>query len=65
MLLARIYGFLWLLAAFVGGGLYLSDSFNAVTSIIFGFSVALLAGAGLLVVFPAMMSDRVSSERKA
>lgn len=65
MMIARIYGLLWLFAAFVGGGLYLTDSFNTVTSMIFGFIVAGLAGAALLVVFPAVMTERVSSGQQS
>lgn len=65
MMIVRIYGLLWVLAAIVGGVLYLSDSFNAITSIIFGFIVAALAGAALLVVFPVVMTKRVSSGREA
>lgn len=65
MRIARIYGLLWLLAAVAGVGLYLTGSFNPATSMIFGFLVSILAGASLLVVFPAVMSERVSSGREA
>lgn len=64
MLIARIYALLWLFAAVLGGTLYLTDSFNTMTSIVFGFIVAALGGSALLVVFPVLMHERVASERK-
>ena len=60
MLVARIYGLIWLLAAAVGAVLYFTDSFNALTTVLYGFTVSSLAGAGLLTVFPAVMSERHS-----
>ena len=60
MLVARIYGLMWLFAAAFGGVLYFTDSFNTTTSLVFGFIVTFLGGAGLLVVFPAMMAERHS-----
>lgn len=65
MMIARIYGLLWLLTATAGGILYLTGSFSAVVTMIFGFIVHALAGAALLVVFPAMLTERVSSGREA
>ena len=60
MMIARVYGLLWLLAAALGAGLYLTDSFDTTSSTVFGFFVSVLTGSALLVVFPAMMSERVS-----
>jgi hypothetical protein len=61
MMVARIYGLLWILAAIVGGALYLTDSFSLASSMILVFFVSVLGGAALLVVYPAMLSERVSS----
>ena len=58
-MIARVYLLLCLLAATAGVGLYLTDSFGGPVTMIFGFIVSVLAGAALLVVFPAMMSERV------
>lgn len=65
MLIAKIYGLLWLITAAVGGVLYSTDSFSGLISIAFGFIVAALGGAAILVAFPAMMTERVSSRREA
>lgn len=60
MLVARIYGLIWLLVAAAGGVLYVTESFNTATTILYGFIVSTLAGAGLLTVFPAVMTERHS-----
>lgn len=60
MFIAKIYGLMWLFAAAAGGVLYLTDSFNPATWIGYGFIVAFLGGAGLLSVFPAVMTERHS-----
>ena len=60
-MIARVYVLLCLFAGGAGAGLYLTDSFNTIVLMIFGFFVSILAGAALLVVFPAMLSERVSS----
>lgn len=60
MLLARIYGSIWLFVAAAGAVLYFTDSFNMATTILYGFIVSTLAGAGLLAVFPAVMTERHS-----
>jgi hypothetical protein len=66
MLVARIYGLIWLLVAAAGALLYFTDSFNTATTILYGFIVSTLAGAGLLAVFPAVMTERHSPKaRKA
>ena len=61
MRLTRLYGFLWMVAAVATTGLYLTDSFNTTTSITLGFFVSVLTGAGLLVVYPALMTERVAA----
>ncbi len=61
MLTAKIYGLLWLFVAAAAGVFYLTGSFDSATTLVFGFIVSVLAGAGLLVVFPAVMTERVSS----
>jgi hypothetical protein len=61
MRVAKLYGLLWAVAAFAITGLYLTDSFNTTTSIILGFFVSVLAGSGLLVVYPALMTERVAA----
>ena len=58
-MIARVYLLFCLLAAIAGVGLYLTDSFGGTVTMIFGFIVSVLAGAALLVVFPATMSERV------
>jgi hypothetical protein len=65
MLVARIYGLMWLLAAALGSVLYVTNSFNTATSLIFGFIIALLGGAGILAVFPAVMAERHAPSPRA
>ena len=65
MLVARIYGLIWLFVAAAGAVLYFTDSFNLATTILYGFIVSTLAGAGLLAVFPAVMAERHSPAHKA
>lgn len=65
MLLARIYGQSWVLIAAVAGAFYLTDSFTYGLTMILGFIASVLAGAGLLAVYPAMMTEDVSSGRNA
>jgi hypothetical protein len=60
MIVAKVYGLLWLLAAALGTGLYVTGSFDMTSTVLFGFFVSVLAGAALLVVFPAIMSERVT-----
>ena len=60
MLVARIYGLIWLFTAIAGALLYFTDSFNTATTMLYGFIVSTLAGAGLLVVFPVVMTERHS-----
>ena len=64
MLTARIYVLLWLLLTAVAVNTFLNDSFSYGTTMILGFSASILAGAGLLVVYPALLTERVSSWRK-
>ncbi|HEY8560382.1 MAG TPA: hypothetical protein VIL74_08385 [Pyrinomonadaceae bacterium] len=59
--MAKIYGLLWLSVAAAAGVFYLTGSFNTAVTLIFGFIVSVLAGAGMLAVFPAVMTERVSS----
>ena len=60
MLVARIYGLIWLFVATAGAVLYFTDSFNTATTTLYGFIVSLLAGAGMLAVYPAVMTERHS-----
>lgn len=64
MLVARLYGVMWFLTAAVGGALYLTDSLTFATTMILGFIASVLAGAGILVVYPTMMTEHVSQHRK-
>ena len=65
MLLLRIYGLVWALAAAAGAALYFTDSFTLATTMALGFLVSVLAGAFLLVVYPSMMSQSLSAGRRA
>ena len=65
MLIAKIYGLMCLLVAAAAGGLYLTDSFNFAASMVLGFAASVLSGAFLLVVYPALLTERVSLPRKA
>ena len=59
MQIAKIYGLvLFLVTAAVVTG-YLTDSFGFATTLILGFIASILAGTGLLVVYPALMSEDV------
>lgn len=49
----------------VAVALYVTDSFTFAATMILGFTASVLAGAGMLVVYPAVMTERVSSERNA
>lgn len=60
MLVARIYGLIWLFVAAVGAVLYFTDSFNTAATVLYGFTVSSLAGAGMLAVYPAVMTERHS-----
>jgi hypothetical protein len=63
MVIARIYILFWALALVAGAVLYLTDSLSSTTVLALGFTVHALAGAGLLVVFPAVIAEHVSLER--
>ena len=65
MRIAKIYGLMCLLVTAVAVTLYLTDYFNFATTMILGFIASVLAGAGLLVVYPAVMTEDISSGRKA
>ena len=65
MLVARIYGLIWLIAAAAGAILFFTNSFSPAASIVFGFIVSVLTGAALLVVFPAVMTERHSPAQAA
>ncbi|MDQ3750034.1 MAG: hypothetical protein M3367_13645 [Acidobacteriota bacterium] len=65
MLIARIYGLLCLLVAAAAVAVYLTGSFTIATTVILGFIASVLAGAGMLVVYPALLTERVSSRRSA
>ena len=65
MLIARIYALSWILVVGAVGVLHVTDSFTYGTAMILGFVASILAGAGLLVVYPAMLTERFSSGRKA
>lgn len=65
MLAARIYGLLWLLVMSAAVAVYLTDSFSFETTIILGFIASILAGTGMLTVYPALMKEDVASGRKA
>lgn len=64
MLTAKIYGVICLLFAATTGVLYLTDSITFTVFMILGFIASVLGGAGILTVYPAMLSDRVSSWRE-
>jgi hypothetical protein len=64
MFAARTYGLLWLFAAVAGGLLYLTNSFGLTATMVYGFAVSVLAGAGILVVYPALLHERVSAGGK-
>jgi hypothetical protein len=63
MKIGSLYGFFWLVAAVAFAALYLTGSFNYATTMIFGFSVSILAGAAPLMVFPLMMSSQMAKAR--
>lgn len=65
MLVARIYGLIWLFMAAIGAVLYFTGSFNSAATIIYGFIVSILGGAALLVVFPVLMTERHSPAYQA
>lgn len=58
MLVAKIYGLIWVFAAALGTVLFVTDSFSPAMTIIYGFIIAFLGGTALLVVFPVLMSER-------
>jgi|GEM_PF-6987920 len=57
----KLYAWSWLIVTFVAAGLYLTDSFTSGTFIIWGFITHALAGAGLLVIYAALLKQRDSS----
>ena len=65
MLIARIYGLLWLLVMAAAVTVYLTGSFNFATTMILGFIASVLAGAGMLAVYPALMTEDVSSTKQS
>lgn len=64
MLATRIYGLMCLLVMTGAVAVYITDSFNFATTVILGFIALILAGTGLLSAYPALMTERVSSERQ-
>jgi hypothetical protein len=65
MLAARIYGLLWLLVMSAAVAVYLTDSFSFGTTMILGFIASILAGTGILTVYPALMHEEISARSKA
>lgn len=63
MLIARIYGLMWILVVAAAVALYLTSSFSFGMTMILGFTASVLAGAGMLVVYPALMTEDIASER--
>lgn len=62
MRVAKIYGLMCLLVTAGAVTVYLTGSFNFATTMILGFLASVLAGTGMLVVYPALMSEEVSSD---
>jgi Mg/Co/Ni transporter MgtE len=65
MLVARIYGWMWLLLAAVAVTVYLNDSMNFQWTMGLGFIASVLAGAGSLALSPVLMAEENSSGRNA
>jgi hypothetical protein len=65
MTIAKIYGLMSLLVMAGAVAVYLTDSFNFATAVILGFIASILAGTGMLTVYPALMHEDISSGRKA
>ena len=63
MMIARIYGLVWLLAAAAAVGGYLTGFSNELTLTIFGFVFTTLAFLGVIAVLPALMKDHYSTSR--
>lgn len=65
MLAARIYVAMSLLVLAGAATVHLTESFSFGTTVILGFVASILAGTGMLAVFPAVMTEEVSSRRAA
>lgn len=64
MLITRIYALSWILVAGAVGVLYLTGSLTYGTVMFSGFITSVLAGAGLLVVYPVLMTEKVRKGAK-
>ncbi len=60
MTIARIYGFMWLLAAVFTFSLYVTNTFTTTNTLLWGFFVHALAGVGILAIYPAVLKEQVT-----
>jgi hypothetical protein len=65
MIVVKIYGLLWLLVMAAAVTVYLTGSLGFGTTMVLGFVASVLAGAGMLTAYPALMAERVSPGRNA
>lgn len=63
MLIAKFYGLMWLVVAGAAGLLYAAGAFTFGATITLGFLASVLAGAGMLAVYPALMNEDIRSQR--
>ncbi len=64
MLIARMYGLMWLAVAGLAGLLWATGSLTFPAIMVLGFIASVLTGAGLLVVYPAMMHMDLAGQKQ-
>ena len=63
MSLAKIYGVAWLVLVGTALGFIAAGSWSNTVTMVLGFALSVLAGAGILVVYPVMINEEVAANR--
>jgi hypothetical protein len=59
MWLVRIYALVWLAVASAVAVLHATDAMGIAATMVLGFTASVLAGMGILTVYPVLMAERV------
>ena len=63
MLVAKIYAVAWLSVAGLTSLLILTGTLTSAAVVVLGFMASVLAGAGMLVVYPVLMNEDLALQR--
>lgn len=65
MFLTKIYGISWLLVVVTAAAMFLTGTLTNVATLILGFIASVLTGAGMLVIYPALMNEDIRGQNQA